>query len=62
MVACEEGNNSAACQARLRATEKLTEAELATIGNEGASKSWPPLESAYMSVQPLIDDALKLCR
>jgi hypothetical protein len=60
-VACEDGNSETACKARLRNAERLAEGELATIGNEGVSKSWPPLEPAYMSLQPLIEDALKLC-
>lgn len=53
---------SAQCKAALQKREKVTEAEGKLIGEEGALLSWPPLQPTRVSLSPLIDAALKLCK
>lgn len=50
------------CKADLRSKETLTEAEIALISTEGVLKSWPPLHPTRVSVSPILEAALKLCK
>lgn len=50
-----------ACEARLLTRSKISKKELGQISTEGVLRNWPPLK-IMVSVGPLIDDALKLCR
>jgi hypothetical protein len=53
---------TASCKAGVRKREKVTEAEARLVSSEGAMSSWPPLQPTRVSIGPLIDAALKLCR
>jgi hypothetical protein len=57
-----EERATASCKGNLRRERKLTEAELDTIEQEGASVGWPPLSPLRVSIGPVIERGLKLCR
>lgn len=50
------------CRQRLRESRAVSEAELKQIEVEGRERTWPPLPPAYVTLDPVVDAGLKLCR
>jgi hypothetical protein len=50
------------CKKRVRESHGLSEADLKQIEAEGAERFWSPVVRPLMTLEPLIDMGLKLCR
>ena len=60
-AACDRGADASICKQRLRATARLSEADLKQIEAEGVERRWPPLERPRIRIDPLVAAGLKLC-
>ena len=54
--------DSAPCKQRIRALHAISDAELKQVEAEGDERRWPPLSPERVSLSPIIDAGLKLCR
>jgi hypothetical protein len=57
-----ERNLASRCNAGVRKKYHVSEQEFSAIGNEGVAYSWPPLTPLRVSIGPLIQRGLALCR
>ena len=61
-VRCDKATDAEGCRSRLADQYRLTTAELDQVLAEGRERHWPPLEPSRMSVAPIVEAGLKLCR
>jgi hypothetical protein len=59
---CDRAREPAKCRSGVRGQYGLSEAELEQIVVEGRERTWPPLEPARASVEPILEAGRRLCQ
>ena len=61
-AACGNGAVASQCRQRVRERRALTDAQLSEIEAEGVERIWPPNQRGLVSLEPIVEAGLKLCR